>query len=261
VIAVAADATPDEGRDTVQLRFAPADTTITAGTTGRLAIVLDEAITVRTLDVTVAYDTTVIRTAGWEAGRIFTDPGLFLFDGFEEDTPGVWHAYVIVMGADIWAEGPGDLFYWDFEGVADGVTSVEVSPTPPDTVGVFLSNAAGVWYDLVVLPGTTVTVGDTSPVWPEIAPLLPSLDLWPNPFNPQAALRVEIDRPGHVYLAVYDAAGRRLRTLHDGHLPAGPATWTWSGRDDRGCDVPSGVYLFRLRTPGGVTATRGTLLK
>ena len=44
---------------------------------------------------------------------------------------------------------------------------------------------------------------------------------YPNPFNPQTQIPVTLARDGFVRLEVFDAAGRRVRTLHHGHLAAG----------------------------------------
>ena len=54
-----------------------------------------------------------------------------------------------------------------------------------------------------------------------------------------------------VSLRVYDARGRRVRTLISGRKEAGAYTVTWTGDDDRGRSVASGVYYARL-VAGGV---------
>ena len=48
-------------------------------------------------------------------------------------------------------------------------------------------------------------------------------------------------------LAVCDVAGRLVRTLIDGFVPAGEHEAAWDGRDEAGAEVASGVYLYRLR--------------
>ena len=73
---------------------------------------------------------------------------------------------------------------------------------------------------------------------------------FPNPFNPETALRLEVPVPARVTLAIYDVAGRRVRTLLDGPVVAGPHTALWDGRDDAGRPVASGIYVAWLRAPG-----------
>jgi len=45
---------------------------------------------------------------------------------------------------------------------------------------------------------------------------------------------------------VYDVAGRRVRSLVDAAVVAGHHEVVWDGRDERGREVSSGVYLYRL---------------
>jgi hypothetical protein len=82
----------------------------------------------------------------------------------------------------------------------------------------------------------------------------------PNPFNP--ATRIGFDLPGEarVSLAVYDAGGRRVRTLVAGEpRVAGHHEVVWRGVDERGDPVPSGVYFYRLEA-GGAAESRKMLL-
>jgi hypothetical protein len=51
---------------------------------------------------------------------------------------------------------------------------------------------------------------------------------------------------GHVELAVFDVAGRRVATLVDGDTPAGTHAAVWSGTSAGGEAVASGVYFARL---------------
>lgn len=53
-------------------------------------------------------------------------------------------------------------------------------------------------------------------------------------------------------LAVHDAAGRMVRMLASGWLPAGAHQTIWDLRDQAGLQVPSGIYFVRLGTPAGV---------
>ncbi|HOX24191.1 MAG TPA: FlgD immunoglobulin-like domain containing protein [Candidatus Krumholzibacteria bacterium] len=83
----------------------------------------------------------------------------------------------------------------------------------------------------------------------------------PNPFNPQTAIRFELDRGGTVALDVHDLAGRRVRGLVSGQAPAGQHRTTWDGRDDGGLRVASGVYLVRLRGEGFTASQRVALIE
>ena len=83
----------------------------------------------------------------------------------------------------------------------------------------------------------------------------------PNPFNPSTTIAFSLPQAGPARLAVYDIRGRLLARLVNGELPAGRHQIRWNGQDDRGHQMASGIYLYRLET-GGETATRRmTLLK
>jgi hypothetical protein len=69
----------------------------------------------------------------------------------------------------------------------------------------------------------------------------------PNPFRGQTTLRFRLDEAARVRLTLYDARGRRLRTLFEGRVAAGQQVrvpWRAGGR-------ASGVYFFRLIDTGG----------
>ena len=83
----------------------------------------------------------------------------------------------------------------------------------------------------------------------------------PNPFNPSTTIAFDLPRAADVRLAVYDLAGRLVRTLAAGRMPAGAHRVVWNGRDDRGGTAASGMYLYRLRAGEFDETRRMTLLK
>ena len=78
---------------------------------------------------------------------------------------------------------------------------------------------------------------------------------FPNPFRTTTSLEFTLDRDAGVRLEVFDAAGRRIRTLMDRVHAAGRWSVTWDGRGADGSPVPSGIYLVRLEA-GDRTAMR-----
>jgi hypothetical protein len=68
----------------------------------------------------------------------------------------------------------------------------------------------------------------------------------PNPFNPSTRIRYDLVSQSHVTLRIYDAAGRRVRTLVDATQPPRRYDLQWNGTDDRGHRLAAGVYLCRL---------------
>ena len=64
-------------------------------------------------------------------------------------------------------------------------------------------------------------------------------------------------------LRIFDAAGREVRVIDAGHLPAGDQALAWDGRDAHGGNVSSGLYFARLALDGAVQdeVLKLTLLK
>jgi len=75
----------------------------------------------------------------------------------------------------------------------------------------------------------------------------PEVRAWPNPFNPQTSVFFSLPQAQQVDVAVYDLAGRRVRTLHRGQLDDGEQRLTWNGCDDGGMQAPAGVYMVRVQ--------------
>ena len=62
-----------------------------------------------------------------------------------------------------------------------------------------------------------------------------------------------------VELTVFNELGQRVVELVDELQPAGEYEVRWSGRDEAGNRLASGIYLYRLRA-GAATQTRKLLL-
>ena len=83
----------------------------------------------------------------------------------------------------------------------------------------------------------------------------------PNPFNPTTTIRFDLARDGRVALAIYDVAGRLVRTLVDAPLQRERHELVWNGLDNTGGHVSTGVYFYRLSAPGFTEARRMVLLR
>jgi hypothetical protein len=83
----------------------------------------------------------------------------------------------------------------------------------------------------------------------KILPLHTFMRIGPNPVTNTAQFAYSVTQPGMVELAIYDVAGRRVRSLVKENTPAGTYRIEWDARDDGGQGVSAGVYFARLRTP------------
>jgi len=87
------------------------------------------------------------------------------------------------------------------------------------------------------------------------------LECHPNPFNPRTFITYRMPERGTVELAVYDIAGRRVAVLGRGLKSEGEHRATWSGLNDAGDPVSTGVYFVRLDALGISRAEKVVLLK
>ena len=79
---------------------------------------------------------------------------------------------------------------------------------------------------------------------------------WPNPFNPVTTVAYRLPAAGLVRLRLYDSAGRLVREVVDGVLPAGEHV----ARVD-GTALASGLYFLRLEALGQQAVRKCLLLK
>ena len=69
----------------------------------------------------------------------------------------------------------------------------------------------------------------------------------PNPFNPETTLRFQLPEAAPVTLTIHNTAGQRVAEMIRGEiLAAGLHERAWSGTDQAGRPVASGLYLYRL---------------
>ncbi|MCD4829556.1 MAG: T9SS type A sorting domain-containing protein [Candidatus Cloacimonetes bacterium] len=85
------------------------------------------------------------------------------------------------------------------------------------------------------------------------------LTSYPNPFNPETTISFALPQDGQAVLKVYNLRGQLVRTLVNSELAAGEHEIVWSGNDDNGKAVASGIYLLRLQA-GGKTEVRKVLM-
>ena len=157
---------------------------------------------------------------------------------------------------------------------ARGAVLMQKTPVAPETAAGFV--LSGFSFDLIrdVSPGDdaapdhllkildalglkiSTPVDRTSPRTYSLA------QNYPNPFNPTTTIEYSIVRRGPVSLRVYNVAGQLVRTLVDEvQSPEQVAPVRWDGRNDAGYPVSSGVYFYRLTTPGFTQTRKMVILK
>lgn len=105
----------------------------------------------------------------------------------------------------------------------------------------------------------TVNLDDGgSPVIPVVQGIS---SIYPNPFNPNTAVRFGITRPGNVKVAVYNTRGQMVRELYTGFRDQGTHTLQWDGTDASGNALPSGMYVIRMTAGTQVYQRKAVLMK
>lgn len=84
---------------------------------------------------------------------------------------------------------------------------------------------------------------------------------YPNPFNNYTRIRFFAEQPSEASLEIYDALGRRVKTLLSKNIPEGEYLVSWNGRDDKGFYCSSGVYIYRLTLNDYSVSKKMILLK
>jgi hypothetical protein len=85
---------------------------------------------------------------------------------------------------------------------------------------------------------------------------------YPNPFNPTTTIQYSIAERTHVSLKVYNVAGQLVRTLVDEVVtPEAVEPIRWSGLNNQGQAVSSGVYFYKLTTKDFIQTRKMVLLK
>lgn len=102
---------------------------------------------------------------------------------------------------------------------------------------------------------STTTAAPYVPAAPTLAQNIP------NPFNPSTTIRFSLDEEREMLLEIFDVAGRRVRVLVHGAVPAGDHVVSFDGRDARGRWLASGVYRYRLRGDGSALVRSMVLVR
>ena len=124
---------------------------------------------------------------------------------------------------------------------------------------VLMSNALGGEYGVVL-------TGEGSPTLSvEVEEGLPREYVleqnYPNPFNPTTEIRYGVPRAGRVRLEVYTMLGEEVGVLMDAYQGAGWYRVEFGGKDGRGRELSSGLYLYRLEAGDFISTKKMMLVK
>jgi len=84
---------------------------------------------------------------------------------------------------------------------------------------------------------------------------------YPNPFNAVTTLRFSLPETGTVKVRIYSLKGSLVRSWESAPLSSGMHSLHWNGRDDRGRELPSGLYLLQMENGYTLKSRKCLLLK
>ncbi|MFO7896039.1 MAG: T9SS type A sorting domain-containing protein [Candidatus Cloacimonadales bacterium] len=89
-----------------------------------------------------------------------------------------------------------------------------------------------------------------------------SLSNYPNPFNPSTTISFTLPHSGYAELSIYDAKGRKVKTLFQAQVEADQLqNLVWDGRDAQNQAVAAGIYYYRLSSGKYSQSRKMILLK
>ncbi len=161
-------------------------------------------------------------------------------------------------------EAPGTLIHtWTYTG-----PHVPRPEQPRVHINLWYFDSAPGTHQEAILDAFTFIPACSGPHCDEILDAVPTtpalggiLTAAPSPFRSLTTVRFRLDAPGAVDLAVYDIAGRKVRTLERGVRDAGEHELAWDGNDANGGSVAAGIYLIRLQLPTRTETLRVVRLK
>jgi hypothetical protein len=130
-------------------------------------------------------------------------------------------------------------------GQATGVDSIVIR-WPLGDVQVLTGLAINQYHKVVELGGTGVADNKA-----QSTTNLQNYDLaqnYPNPFNSETRINYHLPTSAKVMLGVFNLSGQKVAVLANGNQDAGNHIVDWTGEDDTNNPLPSGIYLYQLRT-------------
>jgi hypothetical protein len=186
------------------------------------------------------YPTVTLRYYRWYTNDTGYSPGEDVWLVEATDDGQTWHALESTSESDrSWR-----LMEFDLGQYIEMTDQVQIRFVASDEGGGSLVEAAVDDFEISFTGVVDVQAGEI------ISPRFMLLPSRPNPMFDTATILFSLEAAGPARLAIYDVQGRLVRRLAAGMRPAGLHTILWDGRNDRGAQMPSGIYFYRLDVHG-----------
>ena len=84
---------------------------------------------------------------------------------------------------------------------------------------------------------------------------------YPNPFNPNTNIRIDLAKQNNVEIIIFDILGREIFNKKLNNLRAGKHQFIWEGVNNIGNQVSSGVYIIQTKSGVNSHIQKALLLK
>ena len=71
---------------------------------------------------------------------------------------------------------------------------------------------------------------------------------YPNPFNPVTIINYKIKNKIYISIDIYDLKGNHIKSLLSKEMIAGSHKVQWDSKNEKGLKVPSGVYVYTIKS-------------
>ena len=170
--------------------------------------------------------------------------------------------------------------YWDIN--TSGQPYATPGYTPPTNYGLptlemkNIQNYLNSGWDFNEVWGINPDFNDGYPFLRAIYPDVPTNDIdevilelvpaklygnYPNPFNPETTINFSLSVESLLRIDIYNIKGQRVKSLVDDIYRPGEYSVIWNGKDDRGNELSSGAYFYRMQAGEYGSVKRMMLLK
>ena len=113
------------------------------------------------------------------------------------------------------------------------------------------------WLESIAYNGTSEIIGPVAitilynggSATPEVPVIYGLQQNYPNPFNPSTTISFILPYSSEVELAIYNIKGEKVSTIFEGPVEAEiENTYIWNGLSTKGKSMPTGLYIFQLKT-------------
>jgi hypothetical protein len=126
-----------------------------------------------------------------------------------------------------------------------------------------ITDTSGYWVITPITNDGVVIFGSGQGIEPD-AGLIDGFALnqnYPNPFNGETKISYQIQQSGSAKLEIFDIQGRRIAQYEQGNTEPGIYNYIWTGKDQDGNGLPSGIYFYRLSMLGKSITKKMSFLK